>query len=87
MKMRFKKMTSNQNFKMYPNNYIENYSRKYSERNYIINYNLSLIFRNQSCVNKNLYHEIISSIIFKFRNITTCPTAAHKLLKQTKDSY
>ena len=26
MKMRFKKMTSNQNFKMYPNNYIENYS-------------------------------------------------------------
>ena len=82
MKMRFKKMTSNQNFKMYPNNYIENYSRKYSERNYIINYNLSLIFRNQSCVNKNLYHEIISSIIFKFRNITTCPTAAHKVLIQ-----
>ena len=29
MKMRFKKMTSSQNFKMYPNNYVENYSRKY----------------------------------------------------------
>ena len=50
--MRFKKVTSNQNFKMYLNNYIENYSRKYSERNYIINYNLPLIFKNKSFINK-----------------------------------
>ena len=66
MNMRFKRVTSNQNFKMYLNNYIENYSSKYSERNYIINYNLPLIFRNKSFINKNLYHEVISSLFLNF---------------------